>query len=141
MPTTEEIKRFFVDFIQTRITELSNGRTVAVFPDLTVATYPICVVDSVSKVQKRDYLYPYGSNWRGLISFSVVSDDPVTVDQLMGKIDGFLFTDEKQFVGFRSKGVVDESPVYIREILNGQTKIRVFQRDLILDIAWYKGRT
>lgn len=58
----------------------------------------------------------------------------------MGKIDDYLFSDEKQLVGFRSKGIVDESPMYIREVVTGQTKVRVFQRDLILDIAWYKGR-
>lgn len=139
MATVEEIKRFLGDFISTRISELANS-TYAVFPDLSVAGYPLCVIDTISRVQKRDYLYQYGSNWRGLVSFSIVSDDHMQVDQLMGKIDTSLFNDEMQFVGFRSKGIVDESPMYIREVLNGQTKIRVFQRDLILDIAWYMGR-
>lgn len=140
MATVEEIKRFLGDFVSDRIPELT-GRVLSVFPDLSVASYPLCVVDSQSRVQKRDYLYQYGSNWRGLISFSVVSSDSLEVDQLIDKIDKFLFSDEKQFIGFRSKGIVDESPTYIREVVSGQTKVRVFQRDLILDIAWYQGRS
>lgn len=140
MATVEEIKRFLGEFVSTRIVELKDS-TFAVFPDLSVASYPLCVIDIASRVQKRDYLYQYGSNWRGLASFSVVSNDHLQVDSLTGKIDDYLFADEKEFTGFRSKGIVDESPMYIREVLNGQTKVRVFQRDLILDIAWYKGRT
>jgi hypothetical protein len=144
MATVEEIKRFFVTFITTRITELAGEnpiRTTGSFPDLTVASYPLCVVDLSSKVQKRDYLYPYGSNWRGLVSFSIIDRDTLSVDQLSDKLNGYLFSDEKQFVGFRSRGIVDESPVYSRQIMNGQELIRVFQRDIILDIAWYQGRT
>lgn len=139
MAAVEEIKRFLGDFVSDRIPALT-GRVLSVFPDLSVASYPICVVDLQSTVQKRDYLYQYGSNWRGLISFSVISDDSLTVDRLIDQIDNFLFEDEKQFIGFRSKGIVDISPVYIREVTINQAKIRVFQRDLILDIAWYKGR-
>lgn len=139
MAVVEEIKRFLGDFVSDRIPALT-GRVSSVFPDLSVASYPICVIDLQSTVQKRDYLYQYGSNWRGLISFSVISDDSLTVDRLIDQINNFLFEDEKQFIGFRSKGIVDISPVYIREVTINQAKIRVFQRDLILDIAWYKGR-
>jgi len=139
MATVEEIKRFLGDFVSDRIPALT-GRVLSVFPDLSVASYPICVVDTQSTVQKRDYLYQYGSNWRGLVSISVISDDSLTVDRLIDQINNFLFEDEKQFVGFRSKGIVDISPVYIREITINQAKVRVFQRDIILDIAWYKGR-
>lgn len=139
MAAVEEIKRFLGDFVSDRIPALT-GRVLSVFPDLSVASYPICVIDLQSTVQKRDYLYQYGSNWRGLVSFSVISDDSLTVDRLIDQINNFLFEDEKQFVGFRSKGIVDISPVYIREVTINQAKIRVFQRDIILDIAWYKGR-
>jgi len=139
MVTVEEIKRYFGDFIPARITDFAT-RTYSVFPDLAVVEYPICVVDVDSKVQKRDYLYQYGSNWRGLVRFSIVSDDNLQVDRLIGELDAWLFKDELLFEGFRSKGIVDGSPMIIREIMNGQTKIRVFQRDLILDVAWYQGR-
>lgn len=139
MATDEEIKRFFDTFIGDNIASL-KGRINAVFPDLEVASYPLCVVDVVTGIQKRDYLYPYGSNWRKVVMFSIVSDDNLQVDQLKDDLDDLLFAKEKEFSGFRSRGIIDQSPVYQRATI-GTEKRRIFERDLLLDVEFYKPRS
>jgi len=138
--STESVKKFFIDLIYADASGNFDDRIYPTFPDLEVSEYPLCVVDMSTRIQKRDYLYPGGTNWRGVVSFSVVSKNTLEVDQLSDKLCDLFFNEEREFDGFRNMGLVDQSPMYKQQIIAGQLKIHVYRRDLLLDIAWYQGR-